>query len=70
VWLAAKGDRGVQLYDPPRLEHQYSVRVQDCVEPVWEKVVRVGDKDNALKERDDMFSLLVPPDCTVCPYRL
>lgn len=58
---AAQGGRGVQLHDPPRLEHQHPVRVQDRVEPVWEKVVNGGwgrVEDKALRKKAD---LLVPP---------
>lgn len=42
VRLVAQGSRGVQLHDPPSLQHQHPVRVHDGVEPVGEKVVSGG----------------------------
>lgn len=58
VGLVAQGDRGVQLHDPPCLQHQHPIRVQYGVEPVREHVVSGGMGDNALKQKAGPCSLL------------
>lgn len=66
VGPAAQGGRGVQLYDPACLQHQHPVRVQDRVEPVWEKVVSRGTEDNALKKAD-LLSPVLSWAAWICP---